>query len=433
MCDESLDLELNKYFANPELVEESDEEVDMSVIDQFLSKYDTGKTTPHNKVMVPQTLADDTSASGELYGYIREDTGYHCIIGWRDRPPIPELKAQMIGFIGDHDEYPDLPPQYLKGERTEKGLEFTLVSAEPDGSTSETYLYTDIYTMKQDIFSRNSGLIETDLMDDVLVFIGGCGSVGSLICLQLARSGVRRFVLCDTDCVEIHNVCRHQCSLVDVGRLKVDAVAERILQINPDAEVNRFYQKVQDIPPEKYEHLITDPKKTLFIGTCDNRIGNSVTCDIAKRFNAPFMATFFMTRAWALEVYIYLPERNDICYHCAFKKSVEESEEEEKRNLFYIGQDDLKKADFMPGLDVDLEYGTSLFDKLVLDVINRYNPNYKMRLAHKLTQLTMFAGTDDRSFSNPFWDRHLPEPLSHVSLTFSEDCRRCETCLGKDE
>ena len=85
--------------------------------------------------------------------------------------------------------------------------------------------------MKQDVFSRNSGLIETNWMDEQCAVICGCGSVGSCIALQLARSGVGRFVLVDTDCMEIHNVCRHQCNLTDVGRYKVDAVAEEFIEL----------------------------------------------------------------------------------------------------------------------------------------------------------------------------------------------------------
>lgn len=63
-------------------------------------------------------------------------------------------------------------------------------------------LTPDIYTIKQDVFSRNSGLIETDWLDEMCAVISGCGSVGSCVALQLARSGVGRFVLIDTDWFE---------------------------------------------------------------------------------------------------------------------------------------------------------------------------------------------------------------------------------------
>lgn len=425
---------IDSFYNDPQLAEKNSTDVDILALKQFLKKIDTGKPKKQNKIMVPQELASQETANGKLYGYIREDTGYHSIVGWEGNYPPAELKADCIGYITDDDT--SVPANsftmpYIKGKREKDRMSFVYMTTDESDAPVEIPLTTDIYTLKQDIFSRNSGLIETGMMDDALVFISGCGSVGSLIALQLARSGVGRFILCDTDCVEIHNVCRHQCSLSDVGRYKVDALAERILQINPAAEVNRFYMKVQDIPRDRYDKLITNPKRTVFIGTCDNRLGNAYTSDIAVRYQAPFMALFFMTRAWAFEVFLYLPERNDICYRCAFHSKIEEMQEPTERNLFYVGQEDLKKTTFMPGLDVDLEYGTSLFDKIVLDVINRFHPKYPIHLANHLTQLTMFSGTADRTFSNPFWNRYLPEPLSHAKMKFEDSCRRCESCCKK--
>ncbi len=425
MCVENNDI--NRYFENPDLIEEADEDVDPDFLAQFLDEANSDKPPLLNKVMVPSELEADEAFEGELYGYIREDTGYHCIVGWGSRKPSQALNAKVIGCIG---QPVCIEAPYIRGERTDEGLTFQLITLSEDGQETATPIKPDIYTIKQDVFSRNSGLIETGWLDDTLAFISGCGSVGSQVALQLARSGVGRFILCDTDCVEIHNICRHQCSLKDVGRYKVDAVEERILQINPNAEVTKFYMRIQDVPRDRYAHLII-PKKTVFIGTCDNRIGNAAACDIAYSYGSPFLAVGFMTRAWAGEIFICLPERHDICYRCAFKTQIENAEAAERRNHFYIGQEDLQKASFEPGLDVDLEYGVSLFDKVVLDVMNRFNKKYRMRIAHKMTQFVVFSGSADRTYSNKFWDQCLPDPISWENLTFTEDCRRCDYCIRK--
>lgn len=400
----------------------------------YLEKSDTGKPQLMNKIVVPEELGLLPGYKGLIYGYIREDSGYHSIIGWEGFEPAEELKASVIGAIG---EKPDTgAPLSVYGWWTNEGLKFRLLTseelAETDSlTTAGTELTADVYTMRQDIFSRNSGLIETSWMDEKCVVICGCGSVGSCIALQMARSGVGRFVLVDTDCVEIHNICRHQCSLADVGRYKVDAVAERIKQINPQAQIKKFYQRIQDVNIELYKEWIS-PGETLFIGTCDNRLGNAAACDVAKEFQVPFTALGFMTRAWAGEIFIYLPERNDICYRCAFKTQIDQSIVEERRNHFYVGEEDLEKANFEPGLDVDLEFGTSLFDKVILDVLNRNHPDYSPRLIHKMTQYTVFSGTDSRSYADAFWKKVLPNPISLRSLRYTDECRRCESCLRRD-
>lgn len=388
----------------------------------FLREYDTGKPRPADKVMVPEGLADTQGYEGLIYGYIRKDSGYHVLIGWEGNEPADVLKTSLIGRIGNVAV--SLPDPYICGTWDDGKLSFSLKSEESGESTP---LASDIYTMKQDVFSRNSGLIETDWMDEQCVVICGCGSVGSGIALQLARSGVGRFVLVDTDCMEIHNVCRHQCNLTDVGRYKVDAVADRICQINPQAEVKKFYQKIQDVRKEEYEEWIT-PDQAVFIGTCDNRLGNACACDLAYDFGAPFASLGFMTRAWAGEIFTCLPERHEICYRCAFKTQIDKSIAEDRRNHFYIGEEELEKAHFEPGLDVDLEFGISLFDKVVLDILNRKNPAYVPRLYNKMKQFMIFSGTDDRTYADDFWKKAFPIPIALRSLQLSDSCRRCGHC-----
>ena len=435
--------ELTVYEPVPEETDTSDDEIIMSMMQNddtmddvlkiYLEQSDTGKPRPQNRVVIPEELSLLPDYHGAIYGYIREDSGYCAIVGWEGREPVPELKAQIIGAVGQ----PPLTdaPFSIYGYWTDQELLFRLVPREalssPETlSTAGIPLTSDIYTFKQDIFSRNSGLIETNWMDEQCVVISGCGSVGSCIALQLARSGVGRFVLIDTDCVEIHNICRHQCNLSDIGRYKVDAVAERILQINPNAKIKKFYQRIQDVNTELYREWIS-PEKTLFIGTCDNRLGNATACDIAKENAVPFASLGFMTRAWAGEIYVYLPERNDICYSCAFKNQIEQSIAEERRNHFYIGEEELEKAHFEPGLDVDLEFGTSLFDKVILDILGRNIPEYTPRLLHKMTQYVIFSGTDDRTFADDFWKKAFPTPVALRGLRFEQDCRRCPQCLRK--
>lgn len=414
---------------NEENINLTDEELfammgqDEDVLD-FLETHDSLKPLSVNKIVVPEELAQNTEYEGPVYGYIREASGYHAVVGWEGNEPIPELNAEIIGYIGKNYASDRAS---VHGAYTDDGLVFKLIAINGE----ETVLTTDIYTMKQDIFSRNSGLIETSLMDDQCAVICGCGSVGSCIALQLARSGVGRFILVDTDCVEIHNVCRHQCNLTDVGRYKVDAIAERIMQINPNAKIKKFYQKIQDVSRELYEEWIS-PEKAIFIGTCDNRLGDACACDIAYEYGAPFAALGFMTRAWAGEIYVCLPERNDICYRCAFKRQIENSIAEERRNHFYIGEENLEKAHFEPGLDVDLEFGISLFNKIVLDIINRNNPEYVARILPKMTQYLIFSGTDDRTYADEFWKKAFPTPIALRSLRHSDNCRRCEHCLGKN-
>ena len=97
-------------------------------------------------------------------------------------------------------------------------------------------------------FSRTEMLIGKEGMEklkNAKVAVFGLGGVGSFVCEGLARSGVGGFVLVDFDKVDESNINRQIIATTKtIGRNKVDVMKERILDINPDANVeihNEFY------------------------------------------------------------------------------------------------------------------------------------------------------------------------------------------------
>ncbi|KGX93522.1 hypothetical protein N781_10845 [Pontibacillus halophilus JSM 076056 = DSM 19796] len=105
-------------------------------------------------------------------------------------------------------------------------------------------------------FSRNELAIGKEglqLMKDATVAVLGIGGVGSFSAEALARSGVGRLILIDKDDVDITNVNRQIHALVStVGQSKVDLMAERIKDINPECEVIRLHMFYTE---ETYEEL----------------------------------------------------------------------------------------------------------------------------------------------------------------------------------
>lgn len=70
--------------------------------------------------------------------------------------------------------------------------------------------------------------------DSTMVHIVGCGSVGSTIAENLARCGVKNMTLWDFDKVEPHNVANQMFRQQDISKMKVDALKDILLEINPD-------------------------------------------------------------------------------------------------------------------------------------------------------------------------------------------------------
>ena len=72
--------------------------------------------------------------------------------------------------------------------------------------------------------------------DSTRIHIIGCGSVGSTIAENLVRCGVTKLTLWDFDKVEEHNLVNQMFRVKDIGKPKVEALKEILLEINPEAE-----------------------------------------------------------------------------------------------------------------------------------------------------------------------------------------------------
>lgn len=92
-----------------------------------------------------------------------------------------------------------------------------------------------------DEFSRTEMLIGRDAMEKLRaarVAVFGIGGVGGHVAEALARSGVGSLVLVDNDVVSLSNINRQVIALHStIGRYKTEVMRERILDINPKAQV----------------------------------------------------------------------------------------------------------------------------------------------------------------------------------------------------
>lgn len=78
------------------------------------------------------------------------------------------------------------------------------------------------------------------------VIIFGVGGVGSWCAEGLVRSGIQHLTLVDSDRISLSN-CNRQlmATSLTVGQVKVEALRQRLLEINPEAEVEAL-EKVYD-------------------------------------------------------------------------------------------------------------------------------------------------------------------------------------------
>ena len=248
------------------------------------------------------------------------------------------------------------------------------------------------YSLKLDVFSRNTGILESDIMMSKKALFIGCGSVGSLAALELAKAGVGHFMLVDNDIFGYHNICRHQCGIYDVGRYKTEALKDRILQINPYAEVVMRNTTIQEVPLDDLTTFCNPD--TIVIGGADNRAGDLYANGIAKQVGMPFMSIGCWERAFAGEIFYCLPEGMPD-YQDFMEVTGNMSGRVTQNRRFYTTESDLERVAFEPGISVDINFVTVVAIKLALDLLNRDNEHYTQRLLPYLTQYTLVCNTNN--------------------------------------
>ena len=115
------------------------------------------------------------------------------------------------------------------------------------------------------IFRRSELLLGSEAMDRIAqkrVIIFGVGGVGSWCAESLVRSGIRHLTIVDSDRVCITNINRQlMATTKTVGQVKVEALKERLLTINPSAEITALQQifseeSAPNFHLEDYDYII---------------------------------------------------------------------------------------------------------------------------------------------------------------------------------
>lgn len=415
---------------------------------------DTDVTRAEPRIIMPNDILSQHYI-GELKGYYIDNTNYYNILPLD--ADIDESKIEVIGYIYSFNIWESFGENIQDRIKwLNSGIDTNLSKAErfrkslTNGETKETLLSINIrekiiaeccknrwghhtvkkpilgfwnndilhliqvdfsnhknplqeikietYTLQLDVFSRNTGILESSIMLDKSALFIGCGSVGSLIALELAKAGVGKFMLVDNDIFGYHNICRHQCGIYDVGRYKTDALADRILQINPYAKIIKKNCVIQDV--DKDQIFSFCDHNSIVIGGADNREGDLYANGLAQEVGMPFMSIGCWERAFAGEIFYCLPTGMPT-YEDFLAAVGYESGRVTQNRRFYTTEEELEKVSFEPGISADVNFVTIIAVKMALDLLNRNNPQYTQRLVPHLTQYTLVCNTNNPHIGGP--------------------------------
>lgn len=141
------------------------------------------------------------------------------------------------------------------------------------------------------LFEREEILIGKENLEKLKnthIAVFGVGGVGSFVVEAFVRAGVGKLTLVDFDIVEESNVNRQiQATIKTIGHVKVDEIAKRALDINPQIEIKCFNEKYN----QETKDEIFNSQWDYIVDAIDMVSSKLVLIEQAKEFGIPIISS----------------------------------------------------------------------------------------------------------------------------------------------
>jgi len=293
-------------------------------------------------VAVVPLLRDVEAAAAALGGGAPE-----VALSWLGELALPSGRLELPGagelLVLAGEGYPALPPLALltppggaprqlqlawpidtpEAGRLARALRDALDAPAASGAGAEA--------VRAGLLARTAGLLSPALAART-VLVAGCGSVGSYVAEQLVRSGVGGLVLVDPEPVEAANLSRTVYEAADVGSPKVDALAARLLRIQPGLRLERHARALDAFAPEALDAAVRGAE--LVVAATDDPAAQRILNRFAHGRGRPALFPGLHAGARGGEVVMTVPGRTP-CYLCATRTRGAERAGPSSRELDY--------------------------------------------------------------------------------------------------
>ena len=218
--------------------------------------------------------------------------------------------------------------------------------------------------------SRRAVLLETDVLVDRSVCIVGLGTGGIHVALELAKAGVGGFSLIDHDRLEVGNISRHQAGISFVGRRKVNAARDLLLETNPAATIGVYPFRAETQHQDVLRQIVLD--SDLVICATDNRPSKLFVNAICVETGRPAIFGGAFRRAYGGQILRVRPH-DSACYHCfvmAMPDTEADREISSEADASSIAYTD-RPVPVEPGLALDVAPISTMAAKLALHELIR--------------------------------------------------------------
>ena len=174
-----------------------------------------------------------------------------------------------------------------------------------DNSKAKAVLLND-----ENQYQRIESCLPLDYLSVSTIVGIGCGGAREFY-IDMARMGVKNFVLMDGDDVSITNVSSQNVYLDEVGKKKVEVIKNRLLNINPEINVTTLpFMLSDDFDDEWIKSNIVDKnvEKMLICAFTDNFLAQARVINIALKFGIPFLAAQHHQYGETSEIVYWYPD-----------------------------------------------------------------------------------------------------------------------------
>lgn len=216
------------------------------------------------------------------------------------------------------------------------------------------------------VFGRDNN-VNLNMLSKKTVMIIGCGSVGSFIAHDLAKSGVGKLILIDNEKLESSNISRHVLGAYYVNSMKTDGLKNFLKIMYPTIEIVSC--------AETWEQTFNDKDRKFYFKEADLII--STTASLSSELNLNYInkelrksIIYAWTEAYAIAGHIVAIVNQESCLECGVSK--------EENDLLikpfnikgeYEKQDNECGAIFVPYGIIELNYITSLAAQTSIDFL----------------------------------------------------------------
>lgn len=175
-------------------------------------------------------------------------------------------------------------------------------------------------------YSRIQNSVDINIVKRSHIVIVGAGGSFSFI-NSLARIGIGMLTVIDYDIVEETNIVRQGYKQSDIGKFKVDALAQEVKSINPEVEFVGINKSFLDMTEEELDATFKGADLCLFL--TDSFKVQAHGNIIALRYNKPAIWAGWYAQSRTAELFFQIPEHTCACFRCAASSRYKANEETE--------------------------------------------------------------------------------------------------------